>query len=58
MNKIESPCVRNCCLDHNDICLGCFRSLKEITQWAAASDREKQEILKQAHARKLKHRAG
>ncbi|WP_156302871.1 DUF1289 domain-containing protein, partial [Methylogaea oryzae] len=25
------PCVRNCCLDSTDICLGCFRALAEIT---------------------------
>ncbi len=25
----QSPCVRNCCLDDDLICLGCFRSLEE-----------------------------
>ena len=34
---IASPCIKNCCLDTNDICLGCFRSLIEITQWAQAT---------------------
>lgn len=28
-----SPCVRNCCLDENDICLGCYRSLSETLNW-------------------------
>lgn len=37
-NKIKSPCVRNCCLNESDICLGCFRSLIEITQWALVDD--------------------
>ena len=48
----ESPCVRNCCLDDNDICLGCGRSLAEITQWSAASIEDKQKILIHATERK------
>lgn len=39
---IESPCVRNCCLNDDDICLGCGRSLQEITRWSASSDADKQ----------------
>ncbi|WP_239649575.1 DUF1289 domain-containing protein [Methylocucumis oryzae] len=26
VTKIDSPCVRNCCLNNDDVCLGCFRS--------------------------------
>jgi len=40
-----NPCVRNCCLDESDICLGCERSLTEILNWRAASENEKREIL-------------
>ena len=40
-----SPCVRNCCLDNNDICMGCGRSLSEILVWGAATENEKREIL-------------
>ncbi|MBT2912746.1 DUF1289 domain-containing protein, partial [Vibrio anguillarum] len=32
MSEVEepkSPCIRQCCLDEMDICLGCFRSLNE-----------------------------
>jgi uncharacterized protein len=36
-----SPCVRNCCLDHEDICMGCLRSITEICAWHEASDAEK-----------------
>lgn len=42
---IESPCVRNCCLNNADICLGCLRTLDEITGWSQASTIEKQQIL-------------
>lgn len=53
MPEISSPCVRNCCLDNNEICLGCGRTVKEILYWGDASDSEKLEILKKAKQRKL-----
>ncbi|MEH6822537.1 MAG: DUF1289 domain-containing protein [Motiliproteus sp.] len=49
---INSPCIRNCCLDEQDICLGCGRSLDEILQWGGADDRRKRQILKQIAVRK------
>lgn len=48
----QSPCVGNCCLDTNDICLGCFRSLAEITGWGQASDAERLKILENIRRRK------
>ncbi|MAD44854.1 MAG: DUF1289 domain-containing protein [Oceanospirillaceae bacterium] len=41
----SSPCVRNCCLDHDDVCLGCFRTLEEIRGWLASDNTEKENIL-------------
>jgi len=52
LSKIESPCIRNCCLDKNDICLGCFRSVTEIKQWAVVDDDMKRVIIDNANARK------
>lgn len=49
---IESPCVRNCCLNDEDICLGCFRSLREITRWGTVDDHGKQLILESVAQRK------
>lgn len=48
----SSPCVRNCCLDANDVCLGCHRSLDEILNWSSASTAEKQKILTSVAKRK------
>ncbi|TXH95648.1 MAG: DUF1289 domain-containing protein [Rheinheimera sp.] len=48
---IDNPCVRNCCLDQSDICLGCGRHVDEITGWHRATDAEKQQILRNAAAR-------
>jgi uncharacterized protein len=44
-DKIQSPCVRNCCLNQDDICLGCFRSLSEIIAWGQASSEERELIM-------------
>ena len=54
---IPSPCVRNCCLNEKDVCLGCFRHLDEITRWTEADDVERCLILEKATARKVAHRA-
>ena len=54
--SLSSPCVRNCCLGENDICLGCYRSLDEILLWGLAdtSSEEKHTILNKAKERKYK----
>lgn len=50
--SLESPCIRNCCLDEQDICLGCYRSIQEITGWSQATDIKKQDILARCAQRK------
>jgi uncharacterized protein len=42
---IPSPCIRNCCLNEDDVCLGCFRTLAEIVGWADADNPSRQKIL-------------
>ena len=50
--RVPSPCVRNCCLDDNDTCLGCCRTIKEICAWSEASDEERTAILERCAERK------
>jgi len=50
--RVESPCIRNCTLDDDDICVGCFRSLEEICAWGGASNEQRLEALRQATARR------
>jgi predicted Fe-S protein YdhL (DUF1289 family) len=45
MDPLASPCVRNCCLDDANVCMGCGRLLDEIVQWGTASDEVKAAIL-------------
>lgn len=54
--NLQSPCVRNCCLNEADICLGCFRSLAEIAVWSSADDQLKTQILTQAGLRRSRVR--
>jgi uncharacterized protein len=42
---ITSPCISNCCLDPDDICMGCFRHIDEITGWHGADNNRRQQIL-------------
>jgi len=53
--KVESPCIRECCLDDNDICLGCFRHIDEIVGWQSRSEQSKKMILSHCQKRKLAH---
>jgi predicted Fe-S protein YdhL (DUF1289 family) len=61
MNDIEppvaSPCVRNCCLDDDLNCLGCFRSIEEIKEWGIVDDRRRRMILQNAEQRRTAYRA-
>jgi len=51
LKNVESPCVRNCCLNEQDICLGCFRSLEEIKQWSSSNNQDKQKVIDKAKLR-------
>jgi predicted Fe-S protein YdhL (DUF1289 family) len=51
--QVKSPCVRECCLDNQDICVGCNRSLNEILEWSEASAERKLEILANCRVRRL-----
>ncbi|PAV48320.1 hypothetical protein CK486_07615 [Pseudomonas sp. HAR-UPW-AIA-41] len=47
-----SPCVRQCCLDAQDICLGCGRSLSEILEWGPADAARRHAICAAAQTRR------
>ena len=56
-SQVPSPCVRNCCLDEREVCLGCGRSLDEIKVWSEAGDSERLAILERATARRAEREA-
>ncbi|MBM4207357.1 MAG: DUF1289 domain-containing protein [Gammaproteobacteria bacterium] len=49
---VPSPCIRNCCLDEDDVCLGCFRNLAEVIAWSEADNATREIVLKNAAARR------
>jgi len=53
--EIESPCIRNCCLNENDVCLGCFRHVDEIIEWGSAEDARRKCILDNASKRSVEY---
>ncbi|MBF8779857.1 DUF1289 domain-containing protein [Pseudomonas fulva] len=48
---VRSPCVNICALDEQDICVGCQRSVEEITRWARMDNQERRAVLGLCHER-------
>jgi predicted Fe-S protein YdhL (DUF1289 family) len=55
-DEVPSPCVRICVVDgERNLCRGCYRTLDEISRWAAYSSEQKLALLdelaqRRAHA--------
>ncbi len=49
----KSPCISVCVLNTDDVCLGCYRTAEEITDWFMASAEEKRAIIERARKRML-----
>ncbi|MGJ8581816.1 MAG: DUF1289 domain-containing protein [Psychromonas sp.] len=54
MSEIASPCVGRCCLDVDNVCVGCYRSMSEITEWSQATASTKKMIIDTAELRRKK----
>ena len=48
---VASPCVNICALDDDDICIGCQRSVEEITRWSRMDNAERRVVLGVCHER-------
>ncbi len=48
---VKSPCVAICALDENNVCIGCYRTGEEITQWGEMDNEKKRDILKKVAMR-------
>lgn len=51
MSNIPSPCVSMCALNAGDFCLGCGRSVVEITRWSQMMDDARMLTLAKSNAR-------
>ncbi len=43
--NVITPCIGQCDLIKNHVCMGCYRSALEITDWINKSDDEKIDIV-------------
>lgn len=50
---VKSPCVAICALDENDVCIGCYRTGQEITDWGEMDNEKKRALLKKVSEREL-----
>jgi uncharacterized protein len=48
---VASPCVHVCALDDDDICIGCQRTVAEITRWGLMDNSERRAVLVLCHER-------
>ncbi len=48
---ITSPCVSICSMDSKDVCIGCYRTAKEIREWLLMEDDERLEVIVKAAER-------
>jgi predicted Fe-S protein YdhL (DUF1289 family) len=42
---VESPCIKVCVLDDQQVCIGCKRTLDEIVAWGSLSDDARMNVL-------------
>ncbi|WP_406610854.1 DUF1289 domain-containing protein [Agarivorans sp. JK6] len=49
---IDSPCIRQCTLDGDDVCVGCFRHLDEICAWSGSDNASRKAILRRCEQRR------
>lgn len=49
--NVKSPCISVCALNEDDICQGCYRTAREITDWTILSELEKRAVLKACRKR-------
>ena len=51
MPTVEQPCVRKCCLNDEDVCLGCFRTFDDMLVWNTSTQSQKVQMLNNAKKR-------
>ncbi|MCX6230321.1 MAG: DUF1289 domain-containing protein [Bacteroidetes bacterium] len=52
MEEIKSPCKSICKYDANRVCVGCYRTSKEIVNWITLTNDEKKAVLESIEKRK------
>lgn len=48
---VPSPCVSVCALDEDDVCVGCYRTGMEISQWGRLTVAKQRLVIDRTHQR-------
>lgn len=52
--QVESPCISVCAMDDvTGLCLGCYRTAKEIEQWWELTPEDQQKVVDTAAQRQI-----
>lgn len=43
--RVASPCISVCLLGDDDVCTGCYRSVREITDWYELDDAARLQVI-------------
>ena len=54
-NDVPSPCISVCAMSEEDICVGCYRTSREIREWMLMEDQDRLEVIKNAFQRSQKN---
>jgi uncharacterized protein len=60
-DEVESPCVKLCVVHPEErLCVGCLRTIEEITRWSRMSPAERSRVIAELPARspRIAHRRG
>ncbi|MDY6944913.1 MAG: DUF1289 domain-containing protein [Pseudomonadota bacterium] len=49
---VASPCIKVCVLDARSVCVGCGRTIDEITQWSRLTVEQQRLIVDRAEQRR------
>jgi predicted Fe-S protein YdhL (DUF1289 family) len=44
-HAVTSPCTSICTLNDEDVCVGCYRTAKEIQDWRYLNNDQRQDVL-------------
>jgi len=53
-SEVLSPCISECQLDEDSICLGCYRTIDEIISWRNLDKADRLKAVDAANERRLK----
>lgn len=53
-DDVASPCVGICAIGADGLCIGCFRSVAELSAWTSASPAEQRAILARCRERQAR----